>query len=277
MPYYILTYIVWLVTFWYHITFLHISFDWLRVDTILHFYIYRWIGYVLILCNIFIYIVWLVTFWYHITFLHISFDWLHFDTILHFYIYRDIGIQCDTILHFYIYRLIGYILIHYYIFTCIAWLDTFWYTITFLHIWLDWLHFDTILHFYIYRDIGIQCDTILHFYIYRLIGYILIHYYIFTYIAWLVTFWYTITFLYISWYWDTVWYHITLIQGPPWSWSYSSWTNNYPCNQYLSQLMLWVRIHLMAKCTRFNFMRSSLSVICGSLVVFSGSSGFLHQ
>jgi hypothetical protein len=40
-------------------------------------------------------------------------------------------------------------------------------------------------------------------------------------------------------------YHISLIQGPLWSWSYSSWTYNYPCNQYLSQVMLWVRIHLM--------------------------------
>jgi hypothetical protein len=104
IPYYIFTYIAWLVTFWYHITFLHISLDWLHFDIILHFYIYRWIGYILISYYIFTYIVWLATFWYHVTFLHISFDWLHFDTILHFYIYR----------------LIGYILILYYIFTYIV-------------------------------------------------------------------------------------------------------------------------------------------------------------
>jgi hypothetical protein len=93
----------WLVTFWYHITFLHISwywdtmwyhitflhipFDWLHFDKILHFYIYRLIGYILIPYYISTYIVWLVTFWYHIAFLHTMFDWLRFDTILHVYIY----------------------------------------------------------------------------------------------------------------------------------------------------------------------------------------------
>jgi hypothetical protein len=148
--------------------------------------------------------------------------------------------------------LIGYILIPYYIFTYIVWLVTFWYHITFLHISFDWLHFDTILHVYIYR----------------LIGYILIPYYISIYIVWLVTFLYHITFLHISWYWDTVWYHITLIQGLLWSLSYSSWTYNYPCNQYLSQLMLWFGIPRMVWCTRFNFMRSflfDLRQFCGFL------------
>ena len=32
-----------------------------------------------------------------------------------------------------------------------------------------------------------------------------------------------------------------------------------------------------ARCTRYNIMWSSLSVICGGLVVFSGYPGFLHQ
>ena len=45
--------------------------------------------------------------------------------------------------------------------------------------------------------------------------------------------------------------------GPSWSWSYGSWIYNYMylCNQYLSPLTLWIRIPLMARCTRYNFMR----------------------
>jgi hypothetical protein len=81
------TYIVWLVTFWYHITFLHISFDWLHFDTILHFtyivwlatfwyhitfYIYRFIGYILIPYYIFTYIVLLATFWYVIVYQNVT-------------------------------------------------------------------------------------------------------------------------------------------------------------------------------------------------------------
>ena len=31
--------------------------------------------------------------------------------------------------------------------------------------------------------------------------------------------------------------------GPPWSWSYDSWINNYLCYQCLSPLKLWVRTH----------------------------------
>jgi uncharacterized surface protein with fasciclin (FAS1) repeats len=38
-----------------------------------------------------------------------------------------------------------------------------------------------------------------------------------------------------------------------WSWSYCSWIYNYLCNQYLSSLT-WVRILLMARCTRYNVM-----------------------
>ena len=49
------------------------------------------------------------------------------------------------------------------------------------------------------------------------------------------------------------------------------------CNQCLSPLKLWVQIPLMARCTRYNIMWSSLSVTCGRSVVFSGYSGLLHQ
>ena len=36
------------------------------------------------------------------------------------------------------------------------------------------------------------------------------------------------------------------------SWSYGNWIYNYLCNQCLSPLKLWVRILLMARCTRYN-------------------------
>jgi len=36
--------------------------------------------------------------------------------------------------------------------------------------------------------------------------------------------------------------------GPLWSWSYGSWIYNYPCNQCLSPLKLWVRISIRARC-----------------------------
>jgi hypothetical protein len=38
-------------------------------------------------------------------------------------------------------------------------------------------------------------------------------------------------------------------KGPSWPWSYGSWIYNYLCNQYLSPLMLWVRILIRARCT----------------------------
>jgi hypothetical protein len=63
-----------------------------------------------------------------------------------------------------------------------------------------------------------------------------------------------------------------------WSWSYGSWIYNYLCNQCLSpQLKMWVRITLMARCTRYSFMWSSLSVTYDRSVVFSGYSDVLHQ
>ena len=46
---------------------------------------------------------------------------------------------------------------------------------------------------------------------------------------------------------------ILFIVGPSWSWSYGSWIYNYLCNRCLSLLTLWVRISLMATCTRRNF------------------------
>jgi hypothetical protein len=61
------------------------------------------------------------------------------------------------------------------------------------------------------------------------------------------------------------------------SWSYGSWIYSYLCNQCLLPLTLWVRIPLMARCTRYNIMWSRLSVTCDRSVVFSRYSGFLHQ
>ena len=42
---------------------------------------------------------------------------------------------------------------------------------------------------------------------------------------------------------------IRYTQGPSLSWSYGNWNCNYLCNQYLSPLMLWVRISIRARCT----------------------------
>ena len=40
-----------------------------------------------------------------------------------------------------------------------------------------------------------------------------------------------------------------IVKGPPWPWSYCSWTLNCLCNQCLLPLMLWVRISIRARCT----------------------------
>jgi len=50
-------------------------------------------------------------------------------------------------------------------------------------------------------------------------------------------------------------------QGPSWSWSYGSWIFNYLCNQCLSPLTLWFRTPFMVRCTWYNIMWYSLSVI----------------
>ena len=39
------------------------------------------------------------------------------------------------------------------------------------------------------------------------------------------------------------------IKGLSWPWSYGSWSYNYLCNQFLSPLMLWVRISIRVRCT----------------------------
>ena len=46
--------------------------------------------------------------------------------------------------------------------------------------------------------------------------------------------------------------HLSPQLGLLWSWSHGSWIYNYLCNQCLSPLMLWVRIPLMERCTRYN-------------------------
>jgi len=49
-------------------------------------------------------------------------------------------------------------------------------------------------------------------------------------------------------------------KGPSWSWSWShgSWIYNYLSNHCLSPPKLWIRIPLMARCTRCNIMWSIL-------------------
>ena len=66
--------------------------------------------------------------------------------------------------------------------------------------------------------------------------------------------------------------HFLLLMCRGWSWSYGSWICNCLCNQCLSSLMLWVRIPLMASCTRYNSMWQNVSVTCDRLVVFRGYS-----
>jgi hypothetical protein len=68
-----------------------------------------------------------------------------------------------------------------------------------------------------------------------------------------------------------------IVKGSSWSWSHGCWIYNYLCNQSLSPLRLWVRVPIIARCTRYNIMLLSLSVTCGRSVVFSGYFGFLHQ
>jgi hypothetical protein len=63
-------------------------------------------------------------------------------------------------------------------------------------------------------------------------------------------------------------------EGPSWLWSNGSWIYNYLCNQCLSQLMLCVRIPLMARCARYNIMWSSLIVTCDSRGFSTGTTVF---
>jgi hypothetical protein len=64
-------------------------------------------------------------------------------------------------------------------------------------------------------------------------------------------------------------------RGLSWPWSYGSWIYSYLCNQCLSPLMLWARISIMARCT--TLCDNIFSVTGDRSVVFSRSSGFLHQ
>ena len=58
-------------------------------------------------------------------------------------------------------------------------------------------------------------------------------------------------------------------QGPSWSRSYCSRIYNYLCNQCLSPLKLWVGTPFMARCSRYNIVRYSLSVTGERSVVFA--------
>ena len=42
--------------------------------------------------------------------------------------------------------------------------------------------------------------------------------------------------------------------GRSWSWLYGNWIYNYLCNQCLSPLMLWVRISIRTRWTRYSIM-----------------------
>ena len=53
-------------------------------------------------------------------------------------------------------------------------------------------------------------------------------------------------------------------------------TYTYTISAYHLPLTLWVRIPLMARCTRYNIMWKSLSVTCDRSVAFSVYSGFFH-
>ena len=45
------------------------------------------------------------------------------------------------------------------------------------------------------------------------------------------------------------WFRPRSYGGSSWLWLYGSWIYNSLCNQYLSPLMLWVRISIRARCT----------------------------
>jgi hypothetical protein len=67
------------------------------------------------------------------------------------------------------------------------------------------------------------------------------------------------------------------LSRPSRSLSYGSYIYNYLCNECISPLTFCVRIPLMASCTRYNIVWSSLSVHCSSSVVFCGYSSFLYK
>jgi hypothetical protein len=58
--------------------------------------------------------------------------------------------------------------------------------------------------------------------------------------------------LFVKWLWRSTTINTSTYERPSWSWSSGSWIYNYMCNQFLSSLKLWVRIPLIASCTRYN-------------------------
>ena len=63
---------------------------------------------------------------------------------------------------------------------------------------------------------------------------------------------------------------------PSWALSYGRWIYNCLCIQCTSLLKLWVRISVMAKCTRCNSRWYSLSVTCHTSMFFTVYFDFLH-
>jgi hypothetical protein len=59
-------------------------------------------------------------------------------------------------------------------------------------------------------------------------------------------------FLFVRWCltpFSTIFHLYLLYAKQQWPWSYGSWIYNYLCNQYLSPLILWIWISIMARCT----------------------------
>ena len=63
--------------------------------------------------------------------------------------------------------------------------------------------------------------------------------------------------------------NIILERGPSWSWLYGSWVYKYLCTPCLSPPSLWVWTLFVVRCTRYNIMWSSLSMICNRTQWFS--------
>jgi hypothetical protein len=61
-------------------------------------------------------------------------------------------------------------------------------------------------------------------------------------------------FLIVSSVFSNVYFGLSILEGPSWSWSDGSWIYNYLCNQFLSPLTLWVRTPHMARCIWNNIM-----------------------
>ena len=66
------------------------------------------------------------------------------------------------------------------------------------------------------------------------------------------------------------------LQGSLLSWSYGSWIYNSLINQCLPPLKLWVRSPFMARCTRYNIMWWSLSLLATSNISQKQDGCFLR-